>query len=138
MSTHTHATIDPDRLDALLDASSGNGYDLVTAFDCLHDMGEPVAVARYVRQALADDGAWMIVEPKAGDRVEDNLNPVGRAYYAFSTMLCTPSSLGQDGGLALGAQAGEARLRDAVTRGGFTRFRRATESPFNFVPEARP
>jgi 2-polyprenyl-3-methyl-5-hydroxy-6-metoxy-1,4-benzoquinol methylase len=123
---------------AAADTFSGDGYDLITCFDCLHDMGDPVAVARYVRQALADDGAWMIVEPKAGDRVEDNLNPVGRAYYAFSTMLCTPSSLAQDGGLALGAQAGEAVLRDAVTRGGFTHFRRAAETAFNLVLEARP
>ncbi len=120
------------------DAFAGSGYDLVACFDCLHDMGDPVAVAARVREALADDGTWMIVEPKAGDRVEDNLNPVGRAYYAFSTMLCTPNSLSQSGGLALGAQAGEARLRDAVTRGGFTRFRRATETPFNLVLEARP
>jgi len=123
---------------AAADAFPGSGYDLLTCFDCLHDMGDPVAVAGHIRAALADDGAWMIVEPKAGDRVEDNLNPVGRAYYAFSTMLCTPSSLSQDGGLALGAQAGEARLRDAVTRGGFTRFRRAAETPFNLVLEARP
>jgi 2-polyprenyl-3-methyl-5-hydroxy-6-metoxy-1,4-benzoquinol methylase len=120
------------------DAFRGSGYDLITCFDCLHDMGDPVAVSRHLRGALADDGAWMIVEPKAGDRVEDNLNPVGRAYYAFSTMLCTPNSLSQNGGLALGAQAGEARLRDVVTRGGFTRFRRATETPFNLVLEARP
>ena len=123
---------------ATADAFPGDGYDLITCFDCLHDMGDPVAVARHVRQALADDGAWMIVEPNAGDRVEDNLNPVGRAYYAFSTMLCTPNALAQDGGLALGAQAGEARLRDAVTSGGFTHFRRAAETPFNLVLEARP
>ena len=115
-----------------------SGYDLVTCFDCLHDIGDPVAVARHVRQALAEDGAWMIVEPQAGDRVENNLNPVGRAYYAFSTMLCTPNSLSQSGGLALGAQAGEARLREVVSGGGFTRFRRATETPFNIVLEARP
>ena len=141
MSTHTTTVIDPGRLRfevAAADAFSGDGYDLVTCFDGLHDMGDPVAGARHVRQALADDRAWMIVEPTAGDRVEDNLNPVGRAYYAFSTMLCTPSSLAQDGGLALGAQAGEARLRDAVTNGGFTHFRRAAETPFNLVLEARP
>jgi hypothetical protein len=95
-------------------------------------------VARHVRGALAQDGTWMIVDPYAGDRVEDNLNPVGRAYYAFSTMLCIPNSLSQDGRLALGAQAGEARLREVVTTAGFTRFRRATETPFNLVLEARP
>ena len=123
---------------AAADAFPGSDYDLVTCFDCLHDMGDPVAVSARVLGALADDGTWMIVEPKAGDRVEDNLNPVGRAYYAFSTMLCTPSSLSQNGGLALDAQAGEARLREAVMGGGFTRFRRATETPFNLVLEAKP
>jgi hypothetical protein len=117
---------------------SGEGYDLVTMFDCLHDMGDPVGAARHVRGTLADDGTWMIVEPAAGDRVEDNLNPVGRAYYGFSTLLCTPASLSQDVGLALGAQAGEARIRDVVTAGGFDRFRRAAETPFNLVFEARP
>jgi SAM-dependent methyltransferase len=117
---------------------SGKGYDLVTMFDCLHDMGDPVGAARHVRDTLADDGTWMIVEPAAGDRVEDNLNPVGRAYYGFSTLLCTPASLSQDVGLALGAQAGEARIRDVVTAGGFGRFRRASETPFNLVFEARP
>jgi len=116
----------------------GTNYDLVTMFDCLHDMGDPVGAARHVLGALADDGTWMIVEPAAGDRVEDNLNPVGRAYYGFSTFLCTPSSLAQEVGLALGAQAGEARIRDVVTSGGLTRFRRASETPFNLVFEARP
>ena len=116
----------------------GKGYDLVTMFDCLHDMGDPVGASRHVRETLADDGTWMIVEPAAGDRVEDNLNPVGRAYYGFSTLLCTPASLSQEVGLALGAQAGEARLRDVVTSGGFTRFRRAAETPFNIVLEAKP
>jgi SAM-dependent methyltransferase len=116
----------------------GKGYDLVTMFDCLHDMGDPVGAARHVLSTLADDGTWMIVEPFAGDRVEDNLNPVGRAYYGFSTLLCTPSSLSQEVGLALGAQAGEARIRDVVTSGGFTRFRRVAETPFNIVYEARP
>jgi 2-polyprenyl-3-methyl-5-hydroxy-6-metoxy-1,4-benzoquinol methylase len=119
-------------------AFSGTGYDLVTNFDCLHDMGDPVGAARHVRSALAPDGTWLIVEPNAGDRVEDNLNPVGRAYYAFSTLLCTPASLSQDVGLALGAQAGEARIRDVVTAAGFTQFRRAAETPFNLVFEARP
>ena len=116
----------------------GTGYDLVTMFDCLHDMGDPVGAARHVRSALAPDGTWMIVEPNAGDRIEDNLNPLGRAYYAFSTLLCTPASLSQDVGLALGAQAGEARIRDVVTAAGFTQFRRAAETPFNLVFEARP
>jgi SAM-dependent methyltransferase len=117
---------------------SGTGYDLVTMFDCLHDMGDPAGAARHVRQSLADDGTWMIVEPAAGDRVEDNLNPVGRAYYSFSTLLCTPASLSQDVGLALGAQAGEARIRDVVTSAGLSRFRRVSETPFNIVYEARP
>ena len=119
-------------------AYAGDGYDLVTMFDCLHDMGDPVGAARHVRSTLADDGTWMIVEPAAGDRVEDNLNPVGRAYYSFSTLLCTPASLSQEVGLALGAQAGEARIREVVERGGFTRFRRVAETPFNLVFEARP
>jgi SAM-dependent methyltransferase len=117
---------------------SGKGYDLVTMFDCLHDMGDPAGAARHVRETLAVDGTWMIVEPAAGDRVEDNLNPVGRAYYGFSTLLCTPASLSQEVGLALGAQAGEARIRDVVTAGGLSRFRRAAETPFNLVFEARP
>jgi SAM-dependent methyltransferase len=113
------------------------GYDLVAAFDCLHDMGDPVGVAAHVRSALADGGTWMIVEPFAHDRLADNLNPVGRVYYAASTMICTPASLSQEVGLGLGAQAGEQRLRDVVTSGGFTHFRRATETPFNLVLEAR-
>jgi SAM-dependent methyltransferase len=122
------------------DASTqpGGDYDLVTMFDCLHDMGDPVGAARQVRRTLKPDGTWLIVEPMAGDRVEDNLNPVGRAYYGFSTFLCTPASLSQDVGLALGAQAGEARIKDVVSGGGFTRFRRAAETPFNLVFEARP
>jgi SAM-dependent methyltransferase len=119
-------------------AYSGTGYDLVTMFDCLHDMGDPVGAARHVHGTLKPDGTWMIVEPHAGDRVEDNFNPVGRAYYSFSTLLCTPASLSQDVGLALGAQAGEAKIRDIVTAGGFTRFRRVAETPFNIVYEARP
>ena len=116
----------------------GGGYDLVTMFDCLHDMGDPVGAARKVHELLAPDGTWMIVEPAAGDRVEDNLNPVGRAYYGFSTLLCTPASLSQEVGLALGAQAGEARIREVVEAAGFTRFRRVAETPFNLVFEARP
>ena len=119
-------------------AFPGTGYDLIAMFDCLHDMGDPVGAARHVRQALAPDGTWLIVEPIAGDRVEQNLNPVGRAYYAFSTFLCTPNSLSQDVGLALGAQAGEARIRDVATAGGFKHFRRVAETPFNLVYEARP
>ncbi len=119
-------------------AFPGQGYDLVTMFDCLHDMGDPAGAARHVRDALAPDGTWMIVEPAAGDRVEDNLNPVGRAYYAFSTLLCTPCSLSQEGRLALGAQAGEAQIRNIVVGAGFTRFRRVAETPFNIVYEARP
>ncbi len=119
-------------------AYSGSGYDLVTMFDCLHDMGDPVGAARHVRSTLAPDGTWMIVEPNAGDRVEDNLNSIGRAYYGFSTLLCTPASLSQELGLALGAQAGEARIRDVVQTGGFTGFRRVAETPFNLVFEARP
>jgi SAM-dependent methyltransferase len=116
----------------------GAGYDLVTMFDCLHDMGDPAGAARHVRESLAPDGTWMIVEPKAGDRVEDNLNPVGRAYYAFSTLLCTPASLSQPEGLALGAQAGESRIRGIVQSAGFSRFSRVAETPFNMVFEARP
>jgi 2-polyprenyl-3-methyl-5-hydroxy-6-metoxy-1,4-benzoquinol methylase len=123
---------------AAADALPAGNYDLITTFDCLHDMGDPGAVARHVRSALAPDGVWMIVEPRAGDSVPENLNPVGRAYYAFSTLLCTPSSLSQEGGLALGAQAGEARLTEVLESAGFTRVRRASETPFNLVLEARP
>ncbi len=116
----------------------GSNYDLVASFDCLHDMGDPVGAARHVLQTLAPDGTWMIVEPFANDQLADNLNPVGRLYYAASTMLCTPASLSQEVGLGLGAQAGEARLRGVVEDGGFTRFRRATATPFNLILEARP
>lgn len=120
------------------DARSYRGrYDLVTFFDCLHDMGDPVGAAAHVRESLAPDGTWMIVEPYAQDRLRDNLNPVGRIYYAASTMICTPCSLSQDVGLGLGAQAGELRLRQVVTAGGFGRMRRAAETPFNLVLEAR-
>ena len=120
------------------DAFTGGPYDLVTMFDCLHDMGDPVGAARHVREVIADDGTWMIVEPAAGDHVEDNLNPVGRTYYGFSTLLCTPSSLSQPVGLALGTQAGPARIRDVVSAAGFTRFRLAAQTPFNHVFEVRP
>lgn len=116
---------------------NGTGYDLVTTFDALHDMGDPVGAARRVHESLADDGTWMVVEPAAGDRVEDNLNPVGRAYYGFSTLLCTPGSLSQDVGLAIGTQAGPARIRDIVTTAGFDRFRIAAQTPFNNVFEIR-
>jgi SAM-dependent methyltransferase len=116
----------------------GGPYELVAMFDCLHDMGDPVGAAAHVRDTLAPDGTWLIVEPYAGDRLQDNLNPVGRVYYGASTLICTPASRDQEVGLALGAQAGEARLRAVVTAGGFTRFRRATETPFNIVLEARP
>jgi SAM-dependent methyltransferase len=115
----------------------GTGYDLVAFFDSLHDMGDPVGIARHVRQSLAAGGTWLLVEPFAHDRLEENLNPVGRMYYAASTMLCTPNSLSQEVGTALGAQAGEARLKKVATEAGFTRFRRAAETPFNLVLEAR-
>jgi SAM-dependent methyltransferase len=116
----------------------GQGYDLVAFFDCLHDMGDPVGAAAHVRNSLEPDGTWLIVEPYANDRLEDNLNPVGRIFYSASTFICTPASRSQEVGACLGAQAGEARLRDVVTKGGFRRFRRATETPFNLVLEARP
>jgi 2-polyprenyl-3-methyl-5-hydroxy-6-metoxy-1,4-benzoquinol methylase len=115
----------------------GNGYDLVTHFDCLHDMGDPHGAAAHVLQSLAKDGTWLIIEPFANDDVADNLNPIGRVYYSASTFICTPTSLSQEVGTALGAQAGEARLREVVTGAGFTRFRRATETPFNLILEAR-
>jgi 2-polyprenyl-3-methyl-5-hydroxy-6-metoxy-1,4-benzoquinol methylase len=116
----------------------GNGYDLVTVFDCLHDMGDPVGASRHILESLDSDGTWMIVEPFANNRVEDNLNPVGRVFYGCSTMICTPASLSQEVGLALGAQAGEERLTAVIKEGGFNRVRRATETPFNLVLEARP
>ena len=112
-------------------------FDFVAVFDALHDMGDPAACARHVLQSLAPGGAWMIVEPYAGDRVEENLNPIGRAYYAGSTLMCTPCSLAQEGGMALGAQAGEARMRAVVTGAGFKQFRRAMQSPVNLVYEVR-
>jgi ubiquinone/menaquinone biosynthesis C-methylase UbiE len=117
---------------------SGAGYDLATTFDCLHDMGDPLAAARHIRQALKSDGTWLVVEPAAADDVAANLNPVGRAYYSFSTLLCVPNALSQAGGYALGAQAGEAAIRQVATDAGFTRFRRASETPFNIVYEVRP
>ena len=114
------------------------GYDLVTFFDCLHDMGDPTGAASHVLSSLKPDGTWMIVEPFAKDDLKDNLNPVGRVYYSFSTLLCTPCSRSQEVGLCLGAQAGEKRIREVVHAAGFTRFRRASETPFNIVYEARP
>ena len=116
----------------------GRDLDLVTFFDCLHDMGDPVGAARHVRRTLKPDGAWMIVEPAAGDRVEDRLNPVSRLYYAASTMICVPTSLDQPVGAAFGAQAGYAKLAEALSEGGFGKVRKATETPFNMVLEARP
>jgi SAM-dependent methyltransferase len=119
-------------------AFPGGDYDLVTFFDCLHDMGDPVGAGAHVRDALRPDGTWMVVEPFAGDAVEENLNPIGRLFYSASTMICTPASLSQEVGLALGAQAGEARLREVLGEAGFSRVRRAAETPFNLVLEARP
>jgi len=116
----------------------GTDYDFITFFDCLHDMGDPAGASKHVRSSLKEDGTWMIVEPFAGDKLEENLNPIGRAFYGASTLLCTPASLSQEVGLALGAQAGEKRLREVVTSGGFSRFRRATQTPFNLIFEARP
>jgi SAM-dependent methyltransferase len=116
----------------------GKDYDFVAVFDCLHDMGDPAGAAAHVRRSLRPDGTWMIVEPFANDNLKDNLNPVGRVYYSFSTLLCTPCSRSQEVGLCLGAQAGEARVREVVTSAGFSRFRRATETAFNLVYEARP
>ena len=116
----------------------GKDYDLVAVFDCLHDMGDPVGAGRHVRNSLKKDGTWMIVEPFANDELKDNLNPVGRVYYSFSTLLCTPCSRSQEIALCLGAQSGEKRIRDVVTQAGFTRFQRAAETPFNVVYEARP
>jgi ubiquinone/menaquinone biosynthesis C-methylase UbiE len=116
----------------------GHGYDLAATFDCLHDMGDPLGAARHIRASLAPDGTWLIVEPAASDNLEDNFNPVGRVYYNFSTFLCVPSAMSQKGGYALGAQAGEAAIRQVVTDAGFTQFRKVADTPFNNVYEARP
>ena len=116
----------------------GKDYDFVAVFDCLHDMGDPVGAAAHVRASLNDDGSWMIVEPFANDDLQDNLNPVERVYYSFSTLLCTPCSRSQEVGMCLGAQAGEKQMQKVVTSAGFSRFRRATQTPFNLVFEARP
>ena len=120
------------------EAPDGGAYDMAAIFDALHDMGDPVGAARHIRSRLAADGTWLLVEPFAHDDLADNLNPVGRIFYGASTMICTPASLSQEVGLGLGAQAGEARLRGVVEEAGFTRFRRATETPFNLVFEVRP
>jgi ubiquinone/menaquinone biosynthesis C-methylase UbiE len=117
---------------------SGTGYDLIATFDCLHDMGDPAGAARHIRQALDADGTWLIVEPLADDTLAGNLNPVGRVYYSFSTFLCVPNARSQPGGYTLGAQAGEAAIRRVAEQAGFTRFRRASETPFNAIYEARP
>jgi ubiquinone/menaquinone biosynthesis C-methylase UbiE len=117
---------------------SGTGYDLVATFDCLHDMGDPVGAARHIRQALDDNGTWLIVEPLAGDTLAENLNPVSRVYYSFSTFICVPAARSQPGGYALGAQAGEEAIREIAAQAGFGRFRRAEQTPFNAVYEARP
>ncbi|MDT4905919.1 MAG: hypothetical protein QOF92_1362 [Pseudonocardiales bacterium] len=116
----------------------GTGYDLVAMFDCLHDMGDPVGAARHVRSALKDDGTWLIVEPNAADTLAENLNPVGRIFFSASSFICVPASRDQDVGLCLGAQAGEAKIGEVVTEGGFSQFRQATQTPFNLVLEARP
>jgi 2-polyprenyl-3-methyl-5-hydroxy-6-metoxy-1,4-benzoquinol methylase len=116
----------------------GRDYDLVAFFDCLHDLGDPVGAAKHVLRSLNPEGNWMIVEPFANEKIEDNLNPVGRIFYSVSTMICTPASLSQEVGLALGAQVGESRLREIVLAARFSSFRRATQTPFNRIFEARP
>ncbi len=116
----------------------GNDYDMVCHFDCLHDMGDPVGAARHARQSLNDDGHWLLVEPFANDDTTENLNPIGRVFYSVSTLVCTPASLSQEVGAALGAQAGEGKLREVAKEAGFSSFRRATETPFNLVLEGRP
>ena len=130
----TNVTFESGRAD---DFGAGGMFDFVTVFDALHDLGDPVAASRHVLKRLAPGGTWMIVEPYAGDRIEENLNPIGRAYYAASTLLCTPCSLSQEGRMGLGAQAGEARLRQVVTGAGFRHFRRASHSPVNLILEAK-
>lgn len=117
--------------------SPGSDYDLVAFFDCLHDMGDPVGALNHAREILKPDGSCMIVEPFAQDSLVENLNPVGRVYYSFSTAICTPSALSQEGGMSLGAQAGEGRIREVAEKAGFSKFRRATETPFNLIFEAR-
>ena len=123
---------------ATAESFSGSGYDLAATLGCLHDMGDPLAAARRIRRALKPNGTWLVVEPFATDDPAGNMNPVGRVYYSFSTLLCVPNAMSQAGGYALGAQAGEAAIRRVVTEAGFTRFRRAAETPFNLVYEVRP
>jgi cyclopropane fatty-acyl-phospholipid synthase-like methyltransferase len=118
--------------------SPGTDYDLIAFFDCLHDMGDPVGALSRAQEMLKPDGTCMMVEPFAHDGLEANLNPVGRVYYSFSTTVCTPSAMSQEGGMSLGAQAGERKIREIVQAAGFTQFRRATETPFNLILEARP
>jgi SAM-dependent methyltransferase len=134
----TNVSFEIGRADTYGLMDGGHSNDFVTVFDALHDMGDPVAASRHVLRTLAPNGTWMIVEPYAGDRIEENLNPIGRAYYAASTLLCTPCSLSQEGRMGLGAQAGEARLRSVLSDAGFKRFRRAAHSPVNLILEARP
>jgi 2-polyprenyl-3-methyl-5-hydroxy-6-metoxy-1,4-benzoquinol methylase len=123
---------------AAADSFPGTDYDLVATFDCLHDMGDPVGAARHIRESLAPDGTWLLVEPFAGDAVAENMNPVGRVMYGFSTMLCVPHAISAGAGdAALGSQAGEPAIRSVAERAGFTRFRRAAETPFNIVYEVR-
>jgi len=117
-------------------AYPGNNYDLITFFDCLHDMGDPVGAAKHVFRSLVPGGTWMIVEPRAEDNIEGNLHPIGRIFYGASTMICTPASLSQEVGMALGAQAGQKKIGEVVKAGGFPHFRRAAETPFNLVFEA--
>jgi len=134
----THGLDDRVRFEtATAEEFSGGPFDLVACFDCLHDMGDPAGAARHIRAQLAADGTWLVVEPMAGDKLEDNLNPIGRLYYAASTMICVPTSLAQAKGMALGAQAGEMRLREVMAAGGYASIRRATETPFNMILEAR-
>jgi 2-polyprenyl-3-methyl-5-hydroxy-6-metoxy-1,4-benzoquinol methylase len=134
----THSVSDNTRFEVgLAKDYPGKDFDLVTCFDCLHDMGDPAGASAHIRQSLKSDGTWMIVEPMAGDTLTQNLNPVGRLYYAGSTMVCLPTSLSQEVGAGLGAQAGEKKLREIITSGGFRTVRRATETPFNMVLEAR-
>jgi SAM-dependent methyltransferase len=116
----------------------GKDYDLITFFDCLHDMADPVGAARHVRATLKPDGVWMVVEPFAGDSLSENITPVGRTFYSASTMICTPAALSEDGGAGLGAQASDRQIRAVAEAGGFSRFRRATETPFNRIFEIRP
>jgi ubiquinone/menaquinone biosynthesis C-methylase UbiE len=118
--------------------SPGSEYDLVAFFDCLHDMGDPVGALAHAREILKPDGTCMIVEPFAYDTLAENLNPIGRVFYSFSTTVCTPSALSQEGGISLGSQAGEVRLKNLIMKAGFTQVRRAAETPFNMILEARP